>query len=226
MNSRVCFLILRVVAIFAILFGAPLESYARPVSVQVQVGASEPLKAVGMVLSPGKLVRIRSAELGPAKDGHVLVSFEVKDSDLSGDDAFITAQVVSKPRDTNGASPGAKGIVSFFGNILSPEGFFNLERRCPDSVAVSSKLKFPGSYLASLIEVRSAQREVLKQRLRVRLTKSKAKQLARLERVFGLRQHNGEPPQFEDNVYDLEMRLFRLRNAVKNSVVNQLNYYK
>jgi hypothetical protein len=213
-------------SIFLVLTLIPLISEAEDIVMSIkitqpEIAMSKNYAAYGVLIGPNKFEKRPAKEVIRVGEQSVDVVFEVDEGEVSSQNTFLSAVIeftINKGSDS-------KKVYSFFADITSPKAQSpKSEKPCVFKTSISKELTNSESYLASLIELRAAQKEILHQRFIVRLTEAKIKHLQGLERLFGL--GDGQPIDPNSNPFELYHRIFRIRNAIKNSVNADMNNIK
>jgi hypothetical protein len=174
--------------------------YASP-QVAIIKTAQEVKSARGIIIS-GSLFREYPADsitrVNP-REVHVIFSAPAP---VAGTPAYITAMAVSDAG------------VALFSDLRLTEPFSYQSKVCRALLDTPESIEGRQSHLFSLLDIREARRQVLKEQLKLLTTESNLKELNNLERLFGL--DLIEPITRNTNVYELIDRLSRLKDAIKD----------
>jgi hypothetical protein len=206
------------VSLFFVNIVALAEEFIVPLEINSpEATLSNNLAYYGLILSPNSFKKVPAKNTVRISDKNIHVIFDVAPEELGNPNVKISAMAEFV---LNQGLPNEKR-KSFYGDIGAPKVFPVNENICKFKTSIAKQLTNSDSYVASLIEVRAAQKDILHQRFTVRLTEAKINHLLGLEKLFGL--GTGEPLDPNGNIFELQQRIFRLRNALKNSVSAELN---
>ena len=192
-------------AVMLELLAAPSFAQSRPVSVPIRTELT-PLTAVGLILSPGRIIQKAEAGVEKVKEGVWRISFTAQANELEKD-SLVSAMIVSED---GSVAFGDLAPSAFKG---SPELYASLPECQAPRMSVA-KLQNQASVLESLVAVRSERRQILQESLANELQGELLEKAVRLERGFGLTREK----ELGSGLSPLELvdRLSRLIAAIKN----------
>jgi hypothetical protein len=183
-------------------FSLALLLFASPVFAVpsvVRFVTSEELKtAEGFVMRPNLLERIKASKITRVNENEVHVFFDAPVAGQSSSQVFLSAWAFT----TN------DNVV--FADVRLAEGFYYQPEKCPSEITSPSDTA--GGHLFSLLEIRGARREILREQLALNLNSSDINEINNLELLFGLSNEENIDPSM--NVFALLDRLSRLEAAL------------
>ena len=188
----------KIILAFALFFSTQ-STFATP-HVAVIKTAQELKSALGLIISGDSFQKYPADTITRVSPHEVHIIFSAPVPSANSE-SFVTAMGVSDA-----------GIV-LFSDLRLAENFSFPSKECravlntPDSIAGRQ------SHLYSLLEIRGARRQVLREQLKLLTTQRDLKELNNLERLFGLDPF--DPITRKTNTYELIDRLTRLKQAVK-----------
>jgi hypothetical protein len=192
MNKKLVLIILLVVITNA--------SYASP-NVAIIKTAQEVKSALGVIISERSFQRYPVDSITRVNPHEVHVLFSAP------------APVAKTPRYITAMGISDAGVV-LFSDLRLTEPYSYQTKVCRALLDTPKSIEGRQSHLFSLLDIREARRQVLKEQLKLLTTESNLKELNNLERLFGL--DLGAPITQNTNIYELIDRLSRLKDAIKD----------
>lgn len=191
--------------------GAPSIAYAEDKEVIIRIDSDiEPVRAVGLVLTSDGTTEKSDAKFARSQSGNLEVTFSYT-SEEAGSDALATAMVQS-----------SDGSVAF-GHVRKLSAI-NGSRDLPvckgEKLAIAPNPSQIG-LLQSLVDVRSARRELVQAKVSNLMKDDFLEMLKKLESGFGLTYAKELSPSLPP--VELIDRLTRILNAVKNYRMSKAN---
>jgi hypothetical protein len=163
--------------------------------------AQEIKSALGVIVSGSSFQKYEADSITRVSPQEVHVIFSAPPP-APGTPSYITAMGVSE----------AGGVL--FSDLRLTELLPYQSKPCTTKPDTPDAIEGRQSHLFSLLDIREARRQVLKEQLQLLTTDSNLKELNNLERLFGL--DRTEPLTRDTNSYELMDRLSRLKDAVKD----------
>ncbi len=175
-------------------------SFASP-QVAIIRTAQEVKSALGVIVSGGSFQKYPADSITRVSPSEVHVIFSAP-APTAEKASYITAMGISDA-----------GVV-LFSDLRSTEPLAYESKICRAIPETPDSIEGRQSHLFSLLDIREARRQVLKEQLKLLTTESNLKELNNLERLFGL--DLLDPITRNTNVYELIERLSRLKDVVKD----------
>lgn len=157
--------------------------------------------ALGVIVSGSSFQQYEADSITRVSPQEVHVIFSAPPP-AAGTSSFITAMGVSEA-----------GVV-LFSDLRLTEPLPYETKICKAIPDTPESIEGRQSHLYSLLDIREARRQVLKEQLKLLTTDSNLKELNNLERLFGL--DRTEPLTQNTNIHELIDRLSRLKDAIKD----------
>jgi len=175
-------------------------SFATPYAATLKT-AQEIKKATGVIVAGNSFQQYDADSITRVSPQEVHVIFSAP-APAAGTPSYVTAMAVSDA-----------GVV-LFSDLRLTEPLSYQTKACSLIPDTTEAIEGRQSHLYSLLDIREARRQVLKQQLGLLTTDSNLKELNNLERLFGL--DRIEPITRSTNMYELIDRLSRIKDAIKD----------
>jgi hypothetical protein len=175
------------------------QSASATTMVAVIETSQEVSSALGIIVTPTTFEKYPAESIKRVNPNevHIFFSAPVK---LPDSQSLITAMGIAE-----------SGKV-LFANLRQVENFTNPTSTCQPNLNIPEALTGHQSHLYSLLEIRGARREVLREQLKVLMSQKVLTDLNNLEHLLGL--DHDAPISLETNIFELTNRLFRLKATV------------